>query len=130
MVEGGGFVPVEYNLTAIPAFSLYGDGRVIVPGPVIMIYPGPAMPNLQTAIIPEDAIQAILSAAREAGLFDPNFDYGHPGISDMPTTTFVVNESGTSYRTEVYAWAWNLEPAGSAWNSSKPARHLATCGAS
>jgi hypothetical protein len=101
--EGGGFVSVDYNLTRIPEFSLYGDGRVVVSGPVIMIYPGPAMPNLQTAIIPEEAVQAILSAAREAGLFDSPFDYGRPGITDVPTTTFVVNSGGTSHRTDVYA---------------------------
>ena len=101
--EGGGFVPVQYNYTMIPEFSLYGDGRVIVSGPVIAIYPGPALPNLQNAIIPEEAVQAILSAAREAGLLSGGFDYGRPGISDMATTTFVVNAAGTSYRTEVYA---------------------------
>jgi hypothetical protein len=101
--EGGGFVPIEYNLTLVPQFSLYGDGRVIVPGPVIEIYPGPAMPNLQTATIPEEAVQAILSAAREAGLFDPSFDYGQPGITDVSTTTFVVNAGGASYHSDVYA---------------------------
>lgn len=103
ILEGGGFVPIEYNLTLIPEFSLYGDGRVVVSGPVIAIYPGPALPNLQTAIISEDALQAILSAAREAGLFDSTFDYGQPGVSDMPTATFVVNAGGTSHRSEVYA---------------------------
>lgn len=101
--EGGGFVPVEYNYTMVPEFSLYGDGRVVVSGPVLMIYPGPAMPNLQTAIIPEEAVQAVLSAAREAGLFDPTFDYGQPGITDVPTATFVVNAGGASHRSDVYA---------------------------
>ena len=101
--EGGGFVPVESNITMLPDFSLYGDGRVIVSGPVIAIYPGPALPNLQTAMIPEEAVQAILSAAREAGLIDPTFDYGQPGITDVSTTTFVVNAGGTLHRSEVYA---------------------------
>jgi hypothetical protein len=101
--EGGGFVPVEYNITMLPQFSLYGDGRVVVSGPVIAIYPGPALPNLQTTIIPEEAVQAILSAAREAGLLDLTFDYGQPGITDVSTTTFVVNAGGTLHRSDVYA---------------------------
>ncbi|MFH0916042.1 MAG: hypothetical protein V1912_06290 [bacterium] len=101
--EGGGFVPVEYNYTMVPEFSLYGDGRVIVSGPVIAIYPGPALPNLQTAIIPEEAVQAILSAVREAGLFDPTFEYGQPSITDVPTATFTVNAGGAGYRSDVYA---------------------------
>ena len=100
---GGGFVPVEYNLTATPEFSLYGDGRVIETGPTILIYPGPALPNLQTTVISEEAIQGILEAAREAGLFDPTIDYGQPGITDVGTTTFTINADGQTYRTDIYA---------------------------
>jgi hypothetical protein len=103
VTQGGGFVPVEYNLTLVPAFSLYGDGRVIVSGPVPEIYPGPALPNLQTAAISEDSIQAILSAAREAGLFDPTFDYGRPTITDVATTSIVINADGTTYPSDIYA---------------------------
>ncbi len=100
---GGGFVPVEYNLTLVPQFSLYGDGTVIVAGPVPAIYPGPALPNLQTTVVSEEATQAILSAAKEAGLFDPTVDYGQPGITDVATTTIVINADGTTYRSDIYA---------------------------
>jgi hypothetical protein len=100
---GGGFVPVEYNLTMTPEFSLYGDGRVIVTGPVIAIYPGPALPNLQTATISEDAVQAILAAAKEAGLFQSGVDYGQPGITDVGTTSFTLNADGRTYQTDIYA---------------------------
>ncbi|MCL5735926.1 MAG: hypothetical protein M1274_10135 [Actinobacteria bacterium] len=101
--SGGGFVPVEYNLTNLPEFSLYGDGRVIVSGPVIAIYPPPALPNLQTVVIPEETVQALLSAAREAGLFNNGVDYGQPGITDVATTTFIVNAEGSTYQSDVYA---------------------------
>jgi hypothetical protein len=100
---GGGFVPVSYALTQIPEFTLYGDGTVIVTGPVIAIYPGPALPNLQTTTVSEETIQAILSAAQEAGLFDPTFDYGRPGITDMGTTTITVNVDGKTYQSSIYA---------------------------
>ncbi len=36
---GGGFVPIEYNYTMTPEFTLYGDGRVIVTGPITAQYP-------------------------------------------------------------------------------------------
>ncbi len=98
-----GFVPVSYNLTQLPGFSLYGDGTVIVTGPMIEIYPQPAMPNLQTTKISEEAAQAILSAAREAGLFASGVDYGQPGITDMPVTSIVINAEGTTYRSDIYA---------------------------
>lgn len=55
VTTGGGLVPIDYDLTLVPEFSLYGDGRLIVPGPVMAIYPGPALPNLQTTVIPEGA---------------------------------------------------------------------------
>ncbi len=103
ITAGGGLVPVEYNLTLVPHFSLYGDGTVIVSGPVPATYPGPALPNLQTTVISEEAVQAILSAAREAGLFDPTFDYGWPGITDVATTGIVINADGTTYASNIYA---------------------------
>ena len=103
VTDGGGFVPVEYNLTSTPEFTLYGNGRVIVSGPVIAIYPGPALPNLQTTIIPEEAVSSILSAAQEAGLLQNGIDYGQPSITDVSTTTFVVNVGGKTYQSDVYA---------------------------
>jgi hypothetical protein len=103
VTTGGGFVPIEFHVTLVPEFSLYGNGRVIVPGSVPAIYPGPALPNLQTTVIPEESVQAILSASREAGLFVPAFDYGQPGVADGPTTTFVVNAGGATYRSAIYS---------------------------
>jgi len=94
---GGGFVPVEYNLASIPGVSIYGDGRMIVTGPVIEIYPGPALPNLQAKQLSEDALQAILRTADDVGLMDGDASYDYPCVTDLPTTTFtVVAEGGTN----------------------------------
>jgi len=100
---GGGFVPVEYALSALPGVSIYGDGRMIVPGPVIEIYPGPALPNLQVTHLSEEAIQAILSAARDAGLMDGDATYGYDCIADAPTTTFTVVAEGRTNVVSAYA---------------------------
>lgn len=100
---GGGLVPVEHNLTLLPVFSLYGQGRVIVPGPVIAIYPGPALPNLQTAVLSEKAVQAILAAARNTRLFDPDFDYGQPPVADAATTSIVIDAGGATNHSDIYA---------------------------
>ena len=101
--SGGGFVTVEYNLRSVPQFTLYGDGTIIVTGPTTMIYPGAALPNLQTTKVSEETMQAMLSAAQEAGLFANGVDYGRPGITDMPTTTVTVNVDGTTYESNLYA---------------------------
>lgn len=103
VVTGGGFVPIEYHLTLLPEFTLYGDGTVIVPGPVITIYPGPALPNLQTTKVSEEVIQTLLAAAKEAGLFANGVDYGSPRVADVPSTSIVINAQGTTYRSEIYA---------------------------
>ncbi len=103
VTTGGGFVPIEYQVTLVPEFSLYGDGRVIVPGPQIEIYPRSALPNIQTTVVPEKSVQAMLTAARGAGLFDPAFDYGQPSVADGPTTTIVINADSATNRSAIYA---------------------------
>lgn len=90
----GGFVPVEYMLGRIPSWSLYGDGRVIVEGPQIEIYPGPALPNLLAFRLTEEAVQAILAAARDAGLMEGDARYPQPCVADAPTTVFTVTAEG------------------------------------
>jgi hypothetical protein len=103
MAVGGGFVPVEYNLKAVPAVSIYGDGRMIVEGPVIEIYPGPAMPNLQVSRLTEEALQAILVEAEKAGLLGEDASYDYPCVTDLPTTTFTVVAEGTTHTVSAYA---------------------------
>lgn len=100
---GGGFVPVEYNLRAVPGFSLFGDGRLIVEGPMIEIYPPPALPNLQASRLTEEAVQAILVQAQEAGLLGPDATYDYPCIADAPTTTFTVVADGGTHTVSAYA---------------------------
>ncbi len=100
---GGGFVTPQTNLRSVPQFTLYGDGTIIVTGPMIEIYPGPALPNLQTIKVSEETIQAMLSAAQEAGLLANGVDYGRPGITDMPSTTITVNADGQTYESNIYA---------------------------
>ncbi len=107
VVIGGGFVPVEYNVTLLPEFTLYGDGRIIAPGVTTLEYPGKALPSLQTAVISENAIQAMLSVAREDGLFRNGVDYGHPGVADVATTTITINADGTTYTASIYALGFN-----------------------
>src|SRR3954469_22813419 len=54
MDVSGGFVPAEVTLKNVPGVSIFGDGRMIVTGPVIEIYPGPALPNLQVTRLTEE----------------------------------------------------------------------------
>ena len=109
---GGGFVTPQYNLTQPPGFTLYGDGTVIVTGPMIEIFPQPAMPNLQKATISQEAIAKILSAAKQAGLFTNDVDYGQPGVTDVGTTTITINADGKTYTSNIYAFGFEDMPDG------------------
>jgi hypothetical protein len=115
MAYEGGFVPYEYTLGSTPFWSLFGDGTLIVPGPQIEIYPGPALPNLTATPVSEDGLQAILEAARDAGLMDGDANYGNQCIADAATTVFTTNADGTT--TVVSAYALDVgEPAGTCGN--------------
>jgi hypothetical protein len=98
-----GFVPVDAALTAVPGLSLFGDGSLVITGPQIEIYPGPALPNLQVRHIGEDGVQAILQAARDAGLQGQDQSYDTANVADASTTTFTVAAGGDVHVTSVYA---------------------------
>jgi hypothetical protein len=103
IATGGGFVPVEYNLRSVPGISIYGDGRMIVEGPMIEIYPGPALPNLQVRQLTEEAVQAILREARAAGLLGADATFDYPCVTDLPTTTFTVVAEDRTHTVSAYA---------------------------
>jgi hypothetical protein len=112
MEVGGGFVPVEYNLRTVPGVSLFGDGRLVTTGPVIEIYPGPAMPNLQVAQLTEEGVQAILAEAQKAGLLGEDATYDYPCVADLPTTTFTVVAEGQTHTVSAYALGFEAGTTG------------------
>ena len=115
MAYEGGFVAYEYTLGSTPFWSLFGDGTLIVPGPQIEIYPGPALPNLTATPVSEDGIQAILEAARDAGLMDGDANYGDMCIADAATTVFTTDAGGRTSIVSAYALDVG-QPAGTCGN--------------
>jgi hypothetical protein len=101
--SGGGFVGPTYQLRQLPWLSIYGDGRVMVLGPQIEIYPGPALPNVVTFRISEEGLQKVLEEALAAGLLSADAHYEYPGIADAGTTTFTVVAGGKRHVVSAYA---------------------------
>jgi len=93
----GGFIAPGYLLTAIPQFALYGDGRVIVPGPVDAIYPGPLLPNLRQLQLAPAEIQRLLAAADADGLLGADASYAQANVMDAGTTTFTTTVDGKTH---------------------------------
>jgi hypothetical protein len=110
---GGGFVALGTILGELPEFTLYGDGTVIIPGPVPQISPGPAISPLLRSHLDERQVQALLGAAARAGLLAPGVisygDMGTIGVADAPTTTVHLNAAGRRAVRQAYALGF---PAG------------------
>ncbi len=91
----GGFAPVDRTLGRLPTVSIYGDGRVITDGPVVAIYPAPALPNPQVQQITPELVRELVRQAVIAGVHTGT-DFGTPGVADAPTTRVTaVTDSGT-----------------------------------
>jgi hypothetical protein len=85
----GGFIGPSANLASVPTVSVYADGRILTPGPVDAIYPGPLLPPVVIKDVGPAGAQAIVAAIRAAGL-DKAGAGGGVGNPDAPTTVFTV----------------------------------------
>jgi hypothetical protein len=91
----GGFIGPAANLAAVPSVSVYADGRILTPGAVDAIYPGPLVPPVTIRDVGASGVQAIVAAIRAAGL--DRASIGGPGISgDTGTTVFAVTLDGST----------------------------------
>lgn len=99
----GGFRLPTASATQRPIFTLYGDGCYIVEGPMIAIFPPPALPNLQQGCLTEEGVQHILRLAQDAGLLNEGTDTGILPDSDELTTVFTVTANGKTVVTKAYA---------------------------
>src|SRR5215217_464529 len=101
--QSGGFVPVEHLFTSLPLVSVYADGRVITTGPMIEIYPQPALPNLRQTVLTDSGLQRVLDEAHATGLFTDTAHYDGPEITDLPDTVFTLTEDGKTVEVSAYA---------------------------
>lgn len=86
----GGFAGPDLLVGKLPDVSVYADGRMITQGPQILIYPGPALPNVQVQTLAKATVDALVTKAANAGI-GAGADYGNPGsIADAPTTRVTV----------------------------------------
>ncbi len=95
ITQVGGLVPAATNVTRLPDVSVYPDGRVIIDGPVPLVYPGPALPNVLVQRLDPAAARALADKAVAAGVRN-GVDLGRPPVADIPATRFTaVTDAGT-----------------------------------
>ena len=113
--EGGGFVPMEFNASQAPVFTLYGNG-VIVFKQLEAMFPQPVdgvvhLPKWRTAKLDEDQIQELLDFALGAGgLGGARDSYIDNTIADAPNTIFTVRAGGLDKTVVVSALFENPNP--------------------
>jgi hypothetical protein len=98
----GGYTSPEMLATRLPVISVYADGRVISQGPQILIYPGPALPNVLVKRISAEEVDSLIDKARSAGVGSGK-DFGSPNIADDVTYRFTVTSALGTEVTEVYS---------------------------
>lgn len=91
----GGFIGPAANLASVPLVSVYADGRILTPGAVDAVYPGPLVPPVAVKDVGAAGAQAIVAAIQAAGL-DKAGAGGGIGNPDAPTTVFAVSIGGTT----------------------------------
>jgi len=98
----GGFTTPTELASRLPVLSVYGDGRVVTPGPHPAVYPGPALPVVQLRHISTASTARLVALAVAAGVGEPA-DYGQPPIADAASTSFTVLTEKGKKTSKVYA---------------------------
>lgn len=94
----GGFLPMGWEFATVPEPTVYADGRAVTHGPQIAIYPPPALPHLVERDLGDPGVDALVAAAREAGLLDEVApEYGRPNVADAGTTVVTLHVDGRTH---------------------------------
>lgn len=100
----GGFMPVDFAFATVPAFTLLGDGRVIVPGAQIDLFPGPALPALNVRRLTEEGMQAVLRDIAAGGQFaaDAEWRGAQNFVADAADTVLTLQAADREVTVVVY----------------------------
>lgn len=100
----GGLAGPGWDLLGSPGFSLLGDGRVMVPGAQIAIFPGPALPAVNVRRLSEAGIQAVLADLAGTGLFTTNVEFGGAQncVMDASDAIFALHADNRDVTVKIY----------------------------
>jgi hypothetical protein len=95
----GGFINPAATLAVLPTVAVYTDGRIMTPGPVDAIYPGPLLAPVDVRDVGPSGAAAILAAIKQVGLDQPaSAGPGIPGDAGTNVFTAVVDGTATTSR--------------------------------
>ena len=94
----GGFVPIEYSLGRPPAYAVNVGGDFFYEGPMIEIFPGPLLPNIQAGRISTADVIEVSAAVAATGISQiPDEELIRqpatgPILADAPLTEVVLRD--------------------------------------
>jgi hypothetical protein len=90
-----------------------GDGRVIVPGAQVDLFPGPALPAVNVRRLTEAGIQVVLREVARTALLGASVEFrgAQNIVADAADTVFTLHAEGTNVRVLVYGLG-TLDAAG------------------
>ncbi|HET8570712.1 MAG TPA: hypothetical protein VFN14_02380 [Candidatus Limnocylindria bacterium] len=86
----GGLVGPDFPFAQLPSFLLLGDGRVLQPGAIEAIFPGPLLAPLEQRRLSADGMRRILAEVAATGLFDTSREFRGAPVADAPDTIFTL----------------------------------------
>jgi len=103
--NSGGFVTPEFLFGNLPALTLIGDGRVIVPGAQDAIFPGPALPAIQERTLTAEGVDSVLRLVAASGQFGSSAEWrgAQAMVADAGDTIFTLHADGRDVTVTVYA---------------------------
>ena len=117
--ESGGFVPLEWNATYAPSFTLYSDGTLVFKDPYAV--PPESNDNISRAVpfmvaqLDQESIQALLEQALgQGGLAVATGPYDGGMVADIPTTTFTISVDGQTKQVSVTGLSPEMHPQNAA----------------
>ena len=73
-------LPPRSTFGNLPVLVVTGDGRVLTPGPMLEIYPGPLVAPIVERRISPNGVGALLQAAKDAGILRQDADFTGGGL--------------------------------------------------
>jgi hypothetical protein len=108
--DEGGFVPMGYAFVNQPNVLITGDRRVIEPGAMMAIFPGPMIRPLFQRSITEEGLQTLLAVADESQMLQDPPEYAtNSMIADAPDTVITLAAAGGSFTHRAYALGFDEE---------------------
>lgn len=103
--DEGGFVPVEFNLTRVPRFTVFADGTIVVPGDQQFAFPGPSVRPLLRFELDTATLTDLLTFVADLGLEDiDTVDLNNaPNVADASTTVVRYFDESGEHRISIYA---------------------------